>query len=395
MKRKDIGKNGRQGDEEVGTGETTIYVGDGVKAIDETSDRDCAYINTRLVSKEEALEIAAGLHPGRIICDGSEIPVPEMPYRTGQESLSGKNRRFLDFREFAELWDGSSPIYEVYQLKDGDAGHQKRYTSWNLLERLGLEFNGADYELVYAAPLEGPDDRAALEKIYSFLNQPERRPFDYRGTSMSVSDVIVIRGEGKEKAYYVDSIGFKEADVFLKHRSESREAYNIYHNKNKNIFYAKRSLNNDGAGAFQVEGVYFTAYQDGTGRCFFDIYDSGYSHEVEGKRLLGKRTLFEEAETFLQSEGLSLADSHPVNPAALLERVAKERLGIRKYKVEITETLQRIVEVEARTQEEANIAIGRLHRHGEIVLDTDDYKAGTIKPYIESPGKKQKKGRTR
>lgn len=44
------------------------------------------------------------------------------------------------------------------------------------------------------------------------------------------------------------------------------------------------------------------------------------------------------------------------------------------YKVEITETLQRVVEVEAEDAESA-IAIARQHyRNEEIVLDEGDYK---------------------
>lgn len=41
-------------------------------------------------------------------------------------------------------------------------------------------------------------------------------PEDFRGHSLSVSDVIVLENNGENKAYYCDSIGFKEIENFLK-----------------------------------------------------------------------------------------------------------------------------------------------------------------------------------
>ena len=44
-----------------------------------------------------------------------------------------------------------------------------------------------------------------------------------------------------------------------------------------------------------------------------------------------------------------------------------------KHKIEITETLQRVIEVEASTMEDAERAALGLHRSGEVVLSADDF----------------------
>ena len=45
-----------------------------------------------------------------------------------------------------------------------------------------------------------------------------------------------------------------------------------------------------------------------------------------------------------------------------------------KYKVEITETLQRIVEIESEDAESAVKAAHQMYRNEDIVLDEGDYK---------------------
>lgn len=50
-----------------------------------------------------------------------------------------------------------------------------------------------------------------------------------------------------------------------------------------------------------------------------------------------------------------------------------------KYKVEITETLQRVIEVEASTVEDAERAALKLYRNSEVVLSADDFVAVEVK----------------
>lgn len=50
-----------------------------------------------------------------------------------------------------------------------------------------------------------------------------------------------------------------------------------------------------------------------------------------------------------------------------------------KHKIEITETLQRVIEVEASTMEDAERASLGLHRSGEVVLSADDFVSVEVK----------------
>jgi hypothetical protein len=61
-----------------------------------------------------------------------------------------------------------------------------------------------------------------LENLFYKFNM--ERPEDFKGHSLSVSDVIVIRERGKSTAYYVDSLGFKQLDRFEKSRGNTRES---------------------------------------------------------------------------------------------------------------------------------------------------------------------------
>ena len=68
----------------------------------------------------------------------------------------------------------------------------------------------ADYDLIYAAPLT---DKDTLDGIYERFNI--QRPADFTGHSLSVSDVVVLNDGSTVKAYYVDSIGFKDVSHLL------------------------------------------------------------------------------------------------------------------------------------------------------------------------------------
>ena len=68
----------------------------------------------------------------------------------------------------------------------------------------------ANYELVYSAPLALG---TSLEDIYTRFNIDH--PKDFKGHSLSVSDVVVLHQNGQDTAHYVDSFGYKEVPEFL------------------------------------------------------------------------------------------------------------------------------------------------------------------------------------
>ena len=75
----------------------------------------------------------------------------------------------------------------------------------------GLSVDRKNYQLVYTAPL---DKNASLDEIYHCFNM--EHPADYKGRSLSMGDIVVFRQDGKQTAYYVDRIGYREVPEFFK-----------------------------------------------------------------------------------------------------------------------------------------------------------------------------------
>ena len=100
--------------------------------------------------------------------------------------------------------------YMVYQLKEGPELRDFRYEGLDYLKDNGFVVDPANYELVYAARF-APDN--TLQKINIDLNL--NRPEDFKGRSLSVSDIVVLREYGKDTAHYCDSAGFTEVPQFL------------------------------------------------------------------------------------------------------------------------------------------------------------------------------------
>jgi len=106
-------------------------------------------------------------------------------------------------------------MYGIYQIAEGSAMDAFAFMRMDFVEAQGLTFSREDYRLVYNGIL-GPED--TLEGIYEKLNL--ERPEDFRGHSLSVSDVVLIHDGEKNTAHYVDSLGFREVRDFLKGRDE-------------------------------------------------------------------------------------------------------------------------------------------------------------------------------
>lgn len=71
------------------------------------------------------------------------------------------------------------------------------------LKELGLAVEKKDYSMVWAATEDGKEDVDILEALYERFNI--YAPMNFRGSMMSVSDVVVLDGS---RAYYCDSIGW-------------------------------------------------------------------------------------------------------------------------------------------------------------------------------------------
>ena len=116
-----------------------------------------------------------------------------------------------------------SDVYLILQLKDCPETRDERYASMRLLEQMGMTPNPAHYEVVYFANtpayLHGMPDAEALEELFIQFNV--NHPADFKGHSLSVSDVIALKRQGQVDVFYVDSFGFKELPGFLEQMKEA------------------------------------------------------------------------------------------------------------------------------------------------------------------------------
>ena len=83
------------------------------------------------------------------------------------------------------------------------------------LEKKGLSIEKENYTAVYAGSFDRRGDtQDRLDVLYETFNL--RRPEDFRGHSLSVSDIVALKQNGVVSCHYVDSWGFKALPDFLK-----------------------------------------------------------------------------------------------------------------------------------------------------------------------------------
>lgn len=127
--------------------------------------------------------------------------------------------------------------YAIYQLKPDPQYHSLRFASLSELRSLGrMEGNHTDaahsvtegrYDLVYSGALSpalaaNRTPEAILEGLHTRFNL--NRPDDFRGHSLSVSDVIALNLNGQMECYYTDSFGFYKLPAFLDHENALKNA---------------------------------------------------------------------------------------------------------------------------------------------------------------------------
>ena len=104
--------------------------------------------------------------------------------------------------------------FAIYQVKHTDELRDIRYEGMDWLRSIGQEVKRENYDLVYTAPLEPCNSpQAAVEQLYNQFNNDH--PADYHHPSMSVSDIVAIKQDGKVSCHYCDSVGFTEIPGFL------------------------------------------------------------------------------------------------------------------------------------------------------------------------------------
>ena len=104
--------------------------------------------------------------------------------------------------------------FAIYQVKPTDELRDIRYEGMDWLRSIGQAVKRENYDLVYTAPLEPCNSpQAAVEQLYHQFNNDH--PADYHHPSMSVSDIVAIKQDGKVSCHYCDSVGFTQIPGFL------------------------------------------------------------------------------------------------------------------------------------------------------------------------------------
>ena len=106
--------------------------------------------------------------------------------------------------------------FSIFQIKGGDETRDLRFEPYDRLTATGHRVDPKNYALVYSAELT---PGTSLEDIYTRFNIDH--PKDFKGHSLSVSDVVVLHQNGQDTAHYVDSFGYKEVPEFFKEQEKA------------------------------------------------------------------------------------------------------------------------------------------------------------------------------
>ena len=191
------------------------------------------------LTQEKALELFDHDLPVYLLHnDGSETTVEDRKQIMEHEGIFGiekgdwENERKLrsmqaelsdnDINKEAQLLYGSSDKYGIYQLKHNPELDHLRFEGTESLKRMGITKNNFDaikpenYELIYVGELSELQEQTqgeTLEVIYEKFNIDH--PEDYRGHSLSVSDIVVLHQNGGNSAHFVDPFGFTGIPDFM------------------------------------------------------------------------------------------------------------------------------------------------------------------------------------
>ena len=199
------------------------------------------------LTQEKALELFDHDLPVHLLHnDGSETTVEDREQIIEHEGIFGiekddwENERNLrsmqaelsenEANREAQLLYGSSDKFGIFQLKHDPELDHLRFTGTESLKRMGITKDNVDaiksenYELIYVgelSELQQQSQGATLEAIYEKFNIDH--PADYKGHSLSVSDIVVLHQDGDNTAHFVDSFGFTGLPDFLQELEPAQE----------------------------------------------------------------------------------------------------------------------------------------------------------------------------
>ena len=135
--------------------------------------------------------------------------------KSGELTEGQVKELYAKAQETAKTAEQDKDTFSIYQLKHGDETRDLRFEPYDRLQATGNVVDKANYELVYSAELT---PGTSLEDIYTRFNIDH--PKDFKGHSLSVSDVVVLHQNGQDAAHYVDSFGYKSVPEFLQEQKQ-------------------------------------------------------------------------------------------------------------------------------------------------------------------------------
>ena len=167
-----------------------------------SSDRDMKELKSSLDTiRKTASELITGI----------EDRLAELQKNRAVEQEQKQELKESPANREAQLLFGGENRFGIYQLKDTEEARDIHFMGMDYLESKGIAVTRVNYDLLYTAPLE---EGTSLEDIYTRFNI--ERPADFRGHSLSVSDVVVLHHNGENTSHYVDSFGYREVPEFTK-----------------------------------------------------------------------------------------------------------------------------------------------------------------------------------
>lgn len=158
--------------------------------------------------------------------DGGQLDSPQIPFSYARQDVcklhdikaSSIDIVSLDLLE--NLTDSQAKAAEpertvtIYQLNDTKEASEMRFMRLDYIKNSNLSIDVGKYNEIYTCPMK---DGESLEDVFARFNVD--RPADFKGHSLSVSDVVSIRENGKDTAYFIDCFGFKEIPDFFKDKT--------------------------------------------------------------------------------------------------------------------------------------------------------------------------------
>ena len=213
---------------------------DGMVGVSQMHEYGYTWAEMLPLTQEKALELFDHDLPiYKLYEDGSEVSIYDRSDVMEHEGLLGIEKgeweQYVELQTMneelvessanreAQLLYGSNNQFGIYQLNDSPKARDIHFMNFDYLETKGIAVSRENYDLVYTAPLE---EGTSLEDIYVRFNLDH--PKDFRGHSLSVSDVVVLHQNGENTYQFVDSFGYKEVPEFIQEIVLERETEQIH-----------------------------------------------------------------------------------------------------------------------------------------------------------------------